>query len=560
MNLRLGILLLVVLTVQTAWTQHSIESPAASAVRLLMQEQGTTPPEGEPVKCALPSVFHALNIRQSARGSLQQSVHQILTRPSMQTNIVRGEFRVHFDTTGVHTPAMLDQNGARLPNTAFAYVDSIFVSLAYIAPLETQTLGYGTLPSDGTLGGGPEYDIFVMELGAMYGYATPDTWPPEGGTSSTFITIDNDFVFVRPLENRGLPGLRVTLAHELHHALQIGNYGYWTEHVFFYEITSTWMEDVVYPDVDDYLNYLGSFGGHFRNPDKSFSSNEIVMYSRSLWGHYVSKKFGRDLMRASWEQIRIVPPLQAIDRALRNQNSDFSAAFTDWTLWNVFTGSRSNPEKYYPDGADYPSMIQVPVEFTPPTRDVQGSLPALGSRYYEVIRPPDTMTVILNNMDLAGAGSSSPPTKSYTYHFQSSRPDETYLPTPLGIFAFLEVADLSAWTTWYVQGDSIGRNFSPETILEGRPIPSPFMPAIHTRVGVPVGSRDQVRGSLYIYSAGMDLVYAGDNLVSGLFLDRQMFFWEGKDNDGRSVPSGVYFFVLDLADGRLRGKIALVRR
>ncbi|MCC6398202.1 MAG: hypothetical protein IT282_14410, partial [Bacteroidetes bacterium] len=286
-------------------------APAASAIRLLMEEEGMIPQEGEPVKCGLPGVNHALHIRQDARGERLQSVREILARPTMQTNIVQGQFRVHFDTTGTHTPALLDASGNRLPGTARAYVDSVFASLSFVLPIETQTLGYGLLPADGTLGGGPEYDIFILELGTMYGYTTPDAFPAEGGTSTTFIAIDNDFVFVRPSVNRGLPGMRVTVAHELHHALQIGNYGYWTNHIFFYEITSTWMEDVIYPEVDDYLNYLGSAAGHFRNPDKSFASNELIMYSRSVWGHYVSKRFGRDAMRACWNAIRLAPPLEA---------------------------------------------------------------------------------------------------------------------------------------------------------------------------------------------------------------------------------------------------------
>jgi hypothetical protein len=352
----------------------------------------------------------------------------------------------------------------------------------------------------------------------------------------------------------------VTLAHELHHALQIGNYGYWSDYPFFYEITSTWLEDVLYPDVDDYLNYLGSYGGHFRIPDKSFSSSDVIMYSRCLWGHYVSRKYGTDLMRSCWEQIRGVPPMQAIDNAFRLRGLDLGTSFAEWTLWNLFTGSRSNPDKYYPDGADYPSMMQIPLDYVPPSRDVSGSLAALGARYYQVIRPPDTMTVILSNLDLAGAGALSPPSKTYVYHFRSSQPDGSYKLTPLGIYAALGVADIDGWTSWYVVGDTVRRNYDPDALIEGRAFPNPFIPGTHMRACIPVGAEEQVQGTLTVYTPGTDLAYASASTLSTLYLDRQMFFWDGKDSDGRIVPSGVYVYVLDLADRRVRGKIAVVRK
>ncbi len=560
MKCRPLVTLLLLLTGQPGLAQDTRESATGTAILRLLDNAGILPPEGEPVKCGLPAVFHAHAIRRTAGGELLRSAAQVLTRPSMQTSILRGAFRVHFDTSGIHAAALLDQSGVQIPGSAFAYVDSLFAYLSYVHPFESSTLGYGSLVTDGTLGGGPEYDIFVVDLGSMYGYTTPDSWPPEGGTATSFITIDNDFAFVRPTRNRGLPGLRVTLAHELHHALQIGNYGYWTDHAFFYEITSTWMEDVVYPDVDDYLNYLGTYSGHFRLPDKSFASNDLIMYSRCVWGHFISRKYGRDMMRLCWEQIRSAPPLQAIDNALRSRGVDFSTAFAEWTLWNHFTGPRSDPAKYYPDGADYPSMVQVPVDYVPPGRDISGSLAALGSRYYQVMRNSDTMTVILNNMDLAGAGAASPPSRPYTYHFKSSGDDASYRLTPLGIYARLDVADISAWTTWYVVGDTVRPNYDPDALSEGRSFPNPFLPGLHTRVCLPVRTEDQVRGTLYVYSAGLDLVYTSPGALSSLYLDRQMFFWDGKDNTGRTVPSGVYVYVLELPDRRLRGKIALVRK
>jgi uncharacterized protein YjaZ len=39
------------------------------------------------------------------------------------------------------------------------------------------------------------------------------------------MTIHKDFSFVTPDSNRGLRAMKVTVAHEYHHAIQLGNYG-----------------------------------------------------------------------------------------------------------------------------------------------------------------------------------------------------------------------------------------------------------------------------------------------------------------------------------------------
>lgn len=550
----------LVIVVLAGWCAGAAEaqpgSAAHDAATRLLANSAQLPPKGEPIKCGLAAVTTALHQRGTV---LSGAAATMLRRPAMHTSIARTGFRVHFDTAGTNTPALLDVTGAPIPGTARAFVDSVFASLAYVAPFQTQGLGYGALPPDDTLNGGPEYDVFIMELGNMYGYTTPDGSPPDGGTATTFMTIDNDFAFVHPAANRGVPALHVTIAHELHHALQIGNYGYWQNDIYFYEITSTWMEDVLYPAVNDYYEYLRASWGHFRTPERAFTSNDLICYSRGIWGHYIAARYGRDMMRTTWEQIRSVRPLTAIDRALRTQGYDAPGAFAEWSLWNHFTGARSEGSRYYPDAAEYPLMTELPVEYHPPSREITGSLAPFASRYYQLMRPPDTMTVIVANVDLAAATAQAAG-KDYAIDFRSARPNDTYLATPIGLFAHLGVTSPVHWASWFVVGDTVRRNVDPEHFAEGRAFPNPFLPGLHARVAMPVDGTDQVTGSVAVFSGGLDPVYTSGMSTSSWHLDRQMFFWDGKGMDGSVVPSGVYFYVIDLGERRVTGKIALVRR
>jgi hypothetical protein len=512
------------------------------------------PPAGEPIKCGFPILSYYVG-RESGVQSLS-----LLSREERQTSLVSGGFRVHFDTTGSDAPALLDSTGAKIAGTARAFVDSVFSMLAHVVAYEIGTLRYLAPISDAGLGGGNEYDIYIMDLGSMYGETSPDFYTEEGGCSSSSITIDNDFGFVRPIKNRGLGGLRVTLAHEFHHAIQIGSYGFWAQDAYFHEITSTWMEDVVYPDVNDYYNYLTASWGQFRNPEKPFtSSDSYIPYSRAIWGHFVAKKYGADVMRETWDAIRTVRPHVAIDQALRAHGTDFGEAFSDWALWNYFTGPRAKPVTYYTDGAEYPQMVQSAVDFPGSARDVAGSLRSYASSYLLVERGTDTMTVILSNTDMAGINAATNPLLAYTLKLRSTRPDESYKGTPIGVYAKLDVADIAKWTTWFAVRDSASPGIDPSSFSSQRPFPSPFRPGRHACVYIPLDGADQQRGSLYIFSASYDLVRGVADCASVVHLGKQMFTWDGRMNNGSVAPTGVYLYVIDIPGGRITGKIPLVR-
>jgi hypothetical protein len=518
------------------------------------------PLEGEPIKCGFPVINHYVGQASSQGGIALMKIASALSRYERQTAIAKNGFRVHFDTTGLDAPALVDTSGARIAGTARAYVDSVFSALARVVSIEIDSLHYLPPASDGTLGGGPEYDIYIEDLGSMYGETFPDEAVEEGGRTSSSITIDNDFSFVRPVSNRGMGGLRVTLAHEFHHALQIGNYGYWTQDAYFYEITSTWMEDVVYPEVNDYYNYLKATWGQFRNPERPFNYNDsYIPYSRAIWGHFIAKRYGADVMRETWEDIALARPHIAADQALRTHGSDFAEAIAEWSLWNYYTGSRARPDKYYTDGADYPEMIQTPIEFTGSAYDQPGSLRGAASNYWLIERGLDTMTVITSNTDLAALSAATNALIQYTLRLRSSKVDDSYRNTPIGIYSKLNATDLTKWSTWYVVGDSANPGVDPSAFSSKRPFPSPFRPAVNPRVYIPLDSPEKQIGSLFIISTGNDLVRSIGDFTSSLHLGREMFSWDGLMDNGKLAPTGVYIYIIELPSGKITGKIALVR-
>ena len=56
---------------------------------------------------------------------------------------------------------------------------------------------------------------------------------------------------------------------------------------FFYEITSTAMEEFVYDSVNDYYAYMPSY---FLSPQKAFAENDG--YNLAIWNIYLKENFG----------------------------------------------------------------------------------------------------------------------------------------------------------------------------------------------------------------------------------------------------------------------------
>ncbi len=497
------------------------------------------------IKCGLPDLARHW---ENDRSSLD------VTRPVMQKTRMAGGFRVHYDTVGSNVPALLDINKQRLSGTYEEYVDSVLAIIQAVFSTETMILGYAAAPQDGIEGGGPEYDIYVQELSNLYGVTIPENQldsKPDGGRFTSYLEIDNDFIFVSPFANKGLPALRVTLAHEYHHAIQLGSYGFWSRDRYFYEVTSTWMEDVLFTEVNDYLQYLPS---HFLNPHRAFTTSDgATEYARCIWGHYLAKRFSPAVIRMTWEEMRNLPSLQAIDNALRSPPffSTFRSAFTEWSQWNFYTASRADSVRYYPESPLYPLVSQTIVSITSSTAQSAGSLPALASRYFEIRSSTESVNLILSNINFESAVQNAGTTFPYTYRFSNSKLGAEYRQAGTSLFVKLDVSDIS---NWYTSGLSA---FFPEGVA----FPNPFITSGKGVVNIPINSSISIPYSLSVLSSDMDraFTFTGNSRYVAP-PGAQAAQWDGTTENGERAPSGVYLYVLEYGGEIHKGKIVLIQR
>ena len=115
--------------------------------------------------------------------------------------------------------------------------------------------------SDVDQGGSSQYDIYFQQV-PYYGFTSPELAGPEVWNDfSSHIVVHNTFSPGFPPnddpEGLVLGALKVTIAHEFYHAIQ---FAYDVSEVsFFMEMSSTWMEEMAYPQVNDNYNYLPDF-------------------------------------------------------------------------------------------------------------------------------------------------------------------------------------------------------------------------------------------------------------------------------------------------------------
>ncbi|MEK6566030.1 MAG: MXAN_6640 family putative metalloprotease, partial [Bacteroidota bacterium] len=373
---------------------------------------------GFPIKCGMPLIAFARERWNELSPQARFEISSVLVRPFLQKSrpTPSGKLRIHYDTsaTGVNTPALLDSLGQRIPNSFEKYVDSVAMIFDYCWQYEVDSLGYLPPPADSVsgaaaLGGDSKYDVYIMNFNdGTFGYTQPfngeimlSSAPNEKSTSH--IVIENDF---RGYRTSGMNGLKVTAAHEFHHSIQIGRYGIWsTKDFYFNELASSWMEDVVFTSINDYYFDVARYFQNYRdglnrslpftNFDPSFSG-----YERSIWAHFLSKRFGRNVMRAIWEQEQSQPLFQGMRSALESYGTTLEAEYTSFAYWNFFTADRADTARFYPEGKSYPRLVRnAAATFSGSTAVMANGAFPFSAQMYEVVYGSDTVNAFVVNTD-----------------------------------------------------------------------------------------------------------------------------------------------------------------
>ncbi|MCI0329952.1 MAG: hypothetical protein L0196_03235 [candidate division Zixibacteria bacterium] len=606
-----------------------------------------------------------------------------------------GHFRIHYVDTGIHAVrdplVKVNRGGQLIP----VWVDTLAMVLDSIWEKEILQLGYRAPVADDFYPEGEDgrFDVYLKGLSPTFIGATvpertstspcdPDIFGPLCNRATAYIILDNDYDFSpynNPLYGIGPSGaMRVTAAHEFFHAIQFAYTAFNFETVggqpklYWQEATAVWMEDQVYNEINDYIQYLpfwfdapGYSFRTFQQPSGSDIYQILRPYALAIYGHYLSKRFpnptyGYSVVRRVWESMATVSGFnlfQAIDSALgfagfmsgASYPERFLASLQEFYHWNYFVGRNSplNVSFYAPEDSFWPtfnsyravdSTVNYPTRFPrftvpcgncppdyvkffcapcstnaiglpcstkcPPTcrfipyqvspsatcgidyfEDLGASYlvlqnPGRGGSYMDFALKSDTANPAPFTVSLA-RDSTGPP-RSYSFLTETSTDSSGRTPDLFlsGIRGYSEViatvvnkeflpAGAGRQYSAFAYSANVDSSIPPgfTEVVEGRP--NPFRPGIDEKVRFPI-ALDSLSGiwkiNLVVYSSAGEVVYRETLELPGSFSSKEALFWEGKNNSGRPVASGVYFCKIIMEEkGASRkleklAKIALIRQ
>lgn len=241
-----------------------------------------------------------------------------------------GYFAVHYDTTGVHSPDLATTQPDSTPDWVAAVAEALELSRSLLL-----TLGFDPAPDDGD----GVYDAYLTDYGGrIYGETTtiPDI---DGGGLTSYLEMDNDFAEDEEYFTHHLDAARVTAAHEYFHAVQFG-YAWRPGDVYFYELSSTWFEEVAFPEVNDwtfwyFLDYddAATLGN---NPTRAL--NRTNGYSAAIFGHYLTKTYDPAIVLRTWERFKSTGALAALGAEVASFGSSLTVVWTDFVARLFFNG------------------------------------------------------------------------------------------------------------------------------------------------------------------------------------------------------------------------------
>ena len=366
---------------------------------------------------------------KSLRKETRELLLPLLLRPTDASYIVFGteyaytapvfthdttHFKIHYVKTSADAPDPADGDADGTPD----YVETMGTEFETVYTNETTTMGYDVPPSDVANGGDSRFDVYIKNIGGdgLFGWADPEG-SSSGNSWFSFMVMDIDYSAAEfsPGTN-GIDALKVTAAHEFHHAVQFGynvNGDSW-----FKETTSTWIEDEVYDPINDNLQYMPSwFGSPETSLDVAGGPGGLHEYGSWIFARYLSEKHGSGTLKDIWDKMKTAPSaLNGIGGVLTDKGTNFEEAFPEFT-------AKNHNKTWYEEGATYPD-IKIANAASPhnsyPLATQTTNLDHLASGYYKFIPDPGetekkTLRIKVNGPDGVACGAYAKPKEGGTF-------------------------------------------------------------------------------------------------------------------------------------------------
>ncbi|TVQ65496.1 MAG: T9SS C-terminal target domain-containing protein [Balneolaceae bacterium] len=324
----------------------------------------------QPVRCMVPVLgLYEQHLRDLSPATVREIEQFLFPEPSaarQEALSPSGRFLLRYELTGSHAVPAEDSNGNGIPdyieNAAFA-ADSSYRHMV-------ENLGYPDFIRD------QPYEISFRSFG-FYGLTIPSGSSTRIEVHSTF----NNFPENTHPEGNRTGALYATIAHELKHAIQYrANRWDMAKRFDWIEMDATMMEEVVFPDVNDYYNYIMRFDSD-RGRWNQTSPHRLSIfgapenptpgaYWHVTWMLYFHEQFGGEFWVDVWDRIAVnhlnrssgepeLPFADAIGEVLGTRNRELRIEHLTNHLWHMISGpgSGSALDIGFEDRDNYPDPV-----------------------------------------------------------------------------------------------------------------------------------------------------------------------------------------------------------
>lgn len=487
-------------------------------------------------KCYYPEALDNLH-----NGKVNKVMADIISREVMQHILITEDkhFAIHYDVTGFNAVDNKDANNNGVPD----YIDSVayYAELAY--QKEVVELGFPFSEIDSMSSGTPMYDIFIKELKntPYYGAMQPETssFPGNSNFRTSFMVLENDYAEVPKFRTTGIDGLKITIFHEFHHAIQY----YMTNNNarVLAEMTSTFMEYRFFPEILDYMQWVKNW---FESPmDMSLTNEESVDagYAMALFFQYTHRKFGDGVQLELWNELaKNINSVDALNNALISKSSNLKDAFCEFSTWMYLTGDHYTGNDYFLHSLELPEIT-----FTDDLRFNQNDLEITANLIPFTFSPTrvlvqsndkstnDTIIVILANTDLDNARKGQSIRKKASFTLAKSQIPSSQ---PLGKLSlyYIDGSDVAYCNSILEYEGEKGLRYADA-------YPNPYRLNINESLHIPAPEKSSVydRINLEIYTPDMKVVFTGKKEVA---VHKGQLVLNMQGNELSAFGDGVYIF------------------
>ncbi len=346
-------------------------------------------------RCATATLLQAWREMDDMSSALRSELQLLQVRPSSQVGFDSPleHFKLHYDTIGTNAVPTLDNDASGIPD--FIERIALYADSSWL--MQVETFGYLPPPSDGLEGGDSRYDIYFENI-SFFGFVQPELVGPESWNDAiSYMVLNNNFIGLSvnsDPEGNEIGAAKATVAHEFQHSVQLA-YDF-ADELWFMESSATWMEDMLFDEVNDNYNFFPSF----HSAPQTALTKELSphYYATFIWPMYLSQRYDTSLMRQAWEGARFKDVMEALADSLPIVHGvSRDSAFTEFVLWAYLTGQRDDGQ-HFEEAAAYPDMKIVDTVSILPVSNLQVGLKpqGYGSSFVRFIPIGDSGTLQLS--------------------------------------------------------------------------------------------------------------------------------------------------------------------